>query len=1629
MTIEHKNKTVDLLNENEQIMKEFPLTSQQLSIYVNSIKNSNDISNNLSISLNLKENINIDKLKKGFIELFNNQEILKSKFIEREKNGKTEVVGLIDNDCILEFENYTYENFNSFVKPFNLNKAPLIRVGFINNEKLLIDIHNIISDEFSFSIIERELNNFYYINDINYLDSQFSDYAIQLNNEKNQENFEKQKSFYIKMFKENYEILNIPKKDIKNVKENNNNNINNNNNNIQTSKKIIDKATTSSINKYIKSHNINKITFFVTVYGFIMSKYSGQDKVYTSLNLNRNNNNDLNNMIGLFNNIQPILLNYDNRKEKFLNIIQKNMENISNILDNKNISFETLSKMLKLKNINNNFVYISKITSNEEIINKNNLSIFSNEKSENEVILSNNQNNNKTKFDITFYVIEKDNNYIVKLKYNENIYDSKMINNIMNSFLEVIENYENFDKNIEDIEYISKEDKEKIIYKFNDNDFHFDCNQLCHVEFSKISKQFKDKDAIICNDNVISFGELDEMTNSLAHYLRSQNIGKKDIIPIITERSNYFVIAVIAVMKSGATYLPIDPEFPKDRIEYMLNEVNAKLILKYISNPKIDNKLESESFKNIMIYPLENHNYKENIHDINNINEGSDICYVLFTSGTTGKPKGTLITHYNMSNFCIYSQNFNKTEDIYGKDFDNALAFSKFTFDMSLIEIFYPLLRGSRVIISNEEEFTDPKLLSKLIKKYDIKYICSVPSRIENYMKDLDFKESIKNVKWLGFGGEKLDYKTIENIQNNSDVTNIINYYGPTEGTVCCTLKLFESRRNKNNGNENENENGSNQNRCITIGKPLCNYKIYILDKCLKPVPIDVVGEICIGGYGVGKGYLHREELTNEKFVDCPYYSIDGIPSKMYRTGDLGKWTNDGEVICLGREDFQVKIHGQRIELGEIENTIKSMNEIENAIVIDFTNETTSNKYLVCYFITEKDIDGKNIRNYLNDKLPLYMIPNYFIKIEKIPLTSNGKLDRKALPEPNPNDQFKEKYIAPETEIEKTICKIYSKLFNVKENEIGRMSNFYELGGDSFNAINTVVEINKTINISLNIKDILNNLTVKDLASLIQSKLNKNEKMDTTTNISIKKNNCTEFTITSLLSGLPYNYNTFDLEFYKKFSCNMFQGYRIKNGNELDVEKLTKAFIKIIERHEILRCNFIEKTPSTTTVTTTTTSNDNNDNNKKHKKGFFEKMVHAITKLLKNQKKPKSSSSSSSTLSLYNKYIYNNVYCKVKNIEDIKLEIEQYTIENFLDFVRPFDISKDLMIRVGLIDKSVLMIDIDHRIADGYSLEIIIRDLNKIYNNEILEEVPIKYSDYAIHYDNQLRNNSITNQLNYYKNMFNATFQPVTLDKSITDHTPKFVEINKLKVLRATTDKETHSIINKICREYGVSKTAIFITIYCLILSIYSDEENVFMTIVGSNRSNSLTDNLVGLLLRYIPILVKIEKEISLIDLIKKVMDILLTTFEHYNIPYSLLKEELNLPSHNILFKFDPYGMSYFDDNKEFDQYLGAIDIFKHYKRLDLIRKSMLKIKQANSGVNDFFTYNNTPEISLFVAETKENYNILLTYIADLYNEKMMNEVLNNLLNVLKNENYYKSNINTIINDYHLKKYYNENEN
>jgi amino acid adenylation domain-containing protein len=571
--------------------------------------------------------------------------------------------------------------------------------------------------------------------------------------------------------------------------------------------------------------------------------------------------------------------------------------------------------------------------------------------------------------------------------------------------------------------------------------------------FNNCAQQFPDKIAIQFYSVNLTYNSLYESSNKLAKILIDNNIQTGDVVALALDRSPEMVISLLAILKSGAAYVPLDPEYPKDRIEFMLEDSAAKILL---TSKKYHNHFNAHATELLIEDALEKFgSYTAEEPEIT-LN-GDDLAYILYTSGSTGKPKGVQIRHFNLVNFLLSMQK----EPGIGAD-DKLLAVTTISFDIAGLELYLPLITGAQLVLTNSETAKDGRLLLDIVKAEQITFMQATPYTWR-MMLEAGWNERLP-LKIL-CGGEALPKDLVGKLI--PVVSSLWNMYGPTETTIWSTLKLIETDEE------------------ITIGKPIDNTQVYILDEKLNTLTDGTIGEIFIAGDGVAKGYLNRPDLTAGRFIDDPFAKEPG--SKMYGTGDLGKFKANGDIQCLGRIDHQVKVRGYRIELEEIEHGLLTQPDIKEAVVIA-REDTPGDPRLVAYVVLASGTETSDLKSQtynwhqaLMAILPEYMVPDDFVLMASIPITPNGKIDRKALPKPDYNLINREgEYIAPRTDIEKQVAEIWAELMGLEK--ISIFDNFFTLGGRSLVAVQIMARIEKVTGKRLPLATLFEYSTIEKLA-------------------------------------------------------------------------------------------------------------------------------------------------------------------------------------------------------------------------------------------------------------------------------------------------------------------------------------------------------------------------------------------------------------------------------------------------------------------------------------------------------------------------------------------------------------------
>jgi len=659
-------------------------------------------------------------------------------------------------------------------------------------------------------------------------------------------------------------------------------------------------------------------------------------------------------------------------------------------------------------------------------------------------------------FELFLNIAGHDEAPVLEWSYNTQLFSAASIKQMVDGFIFLLQQLvKQPEILIKNIPLLNAEEIEQQLRAWNNTKYPYPMHTPLHQIISERAAAIPKKTAITFGDQKITYKELNEQANQLARILIANGVKKGDNVGFSLDRGIEMVVALLAIMKTGAVYIPLDPQFPLNRINYMLDDSKAVVLL---VSEKYKGRYESAA-KELVLDDIWASLSAQDTTDPAIEVDGRDLIYILYTSGSTGNPKGVQIMHRNLVNFLLSMQQAPGMTAA-----DKLLAVTTVSFDIAELELFLPLISGAEIVLASSADAKDGRVLLDIIKKEKITILQATPY---TWRILLEAGWSEKNKVKILCGGEALPQELAEKLLPRA--TSLWNVYGPTETTVWSTIKELKSA-----------------DKLITIGRPINNTSVYILDKFMKPLAAGVAGEIYIGGDGVAKGYLNRPELTAEKFIDDPFSDLPG--TKMYRTGDLGKFWPNGEIECLGRIDSQVKIRGFRIETGEIEFQLSKEKNIKEGVVIARPDQNGVDK-LVAFIVVDPYAESysnpsdltKNWKESLKKSLPDYMVPDNFIVVTEMPLTPNGKVDRKVLAKHGAVvTEEVNVYVAPRTDMEKLLASIWAEYLGIKK--VGVHDNFFELGGHSLIAVKVMGRIERETGKRLPLATLFEAPTVEKLA-------------------------------------------------------------------------------------------------------------------------------------------------------------------------------------------------------------------------------------------------------------------------------------------------------------------------------------------------------------------------------------------------------------------------------------------------------------------------------------------------------------------------------------------------------------------
>jgi len=1103
------------------------LTNAQKSIWVTEQYYRGSSINNICGSAVIQEKVDFDKLEESIKLVCKKHDNfwLEFKLVDGEVKQVLSERKKIQIDAInIAGQNDLENEINKISRTtFKLENSKLFKFYIFKFKDgkgaFVLNIHHLISDAWTLALICNEIIKTYSALKQNkeIQEKAIYSYIDYIKSEKEyqkSEKFEKDKKYWEERFQNIPEVATIPGS----IKEKNDTN----NPDGERKKYQIEKKDIAKIKEYCKENRISLYNFFMAVYAIYIGEISGLDEfVIGTPILNRTNFKEKK-AAGMFINMAPFKINMD-EKIGFQKFVKNIATDSMDMLKHQKYSYQALIENLRKrdKNIPNlyNILLSYQITNAQQ--------------TEGDIKYKTEWTFNgccAEDIDIQIYDLNDTGSLNVAYDYKTSKYAEKDIEAIHKRILNII-NQVIGTKNIllKDIDIVTVEEKEKLLVEFNNTDLEYDENIPFIKYFEEQAEKTPDEIAIVFENKKMTYRELNEKANSLAYLLRENEVTNNTVVGILLERSFEMLISMLAVLKSGGSYIPIASDYPKDRIEYMLEDSEATIILTSQNRRNLaDKKLINVKDKKI---------YEEHKENLENISKPEDLSYLIYTSGSTGTPKGVMLKQKNLSNF------YNSMKNIieYLKDGKNhkILSITTVSFDIFAFETLMSLTSGLTVYLTSENGQKMTSEIERIIKENSVEIMQTTPSVMKFHLENLNNKDSLKSLKYIMLAGEPLSKSLVDKIKEIVPDVTIYNGYGPSETTI------FSAVGNATNQEE------------VTIGTPINNTQIYILNKNKKVLPQGTRGELYISGDGVGKGYMNKEEQTNSNFIPNPF-----IAGKiMYKVGDLGSFDDKGEITCYGRIDNQVKIRGLRIELQEIEKRIQSVYNIHDCVVV---KKVVKGKDALCaYYVERGHVIKSVLKSVLYSKLPEYMVPQYFVKMDQLPHTPNGKVDRKALPDPVIDEKELE-IVKPRNAIDKELIKIIEKMLQV--DKVGINNTLIELGGDSLTAITLSTKILSKFNVQLNIKDILSNYTIKDMSDYIAK--NKTEDIS---KIKIEKAPIQEtYPLSSAQKRIYYNVKMIGEE---NVVYNI--SWAMLADEILDRDKVQKVFEKIIKRHSTLRTEFI----------------------------------------------------------------------------------------------------------------------------------------------------------------------------------------------------------------------------------------------------------------------------------------------------------------------------------------------------------------------------------------------------------------------------------------------------------------------
>ncbi|KUP38504.1 non-ribosomal peptide synthetase [Bacillus halotolerans] len=1357
-----------------------------------------------------------------------------------------------------EFDTYA----DRFVKPFRLEQAPLVRAELIkiDNEQaeLLIDMHHIISDGYSINILTNELLALYHRKPLPDIEFEYKDFTEWQNQWLNEDAMKQQETYWLEQFEDEIPVLQLPTDGSKAAERSSEG---------QRVTCSLQPDVIRSLQDLAKKTETTLYTVLLAAYKVLLHKYTGQEDMVVGTPASGRNHPDIENIIGIF--IQTVGIRTKPRANRtFTDYLEEVKRQTLNAFENQDYPFDKLVEKLK----------VQRETTGKSLFNT--MFVFQNiefhEIRHNECTFKVRERNpGVSLYDLMLTVEDAGQQIELHFDFKPGQFEKDTIEQITRHYTSILNSLaKQPEMMLSSIPMLSETELQQLLTEFNDTKTPYPHNEMVSRWFEVQADQRPDHDAVIFGNERYTYRQLNERANQLARTLRTKGVQADQFVAIISPHCIELIVGILAVLKSGGAYVPIDPQYPEDRIQYMLSDSRTEIVL---TQRRLLDQLPYDG--DVVLLDAEN-SYHEDRSNLDLFSNTHDLAYMIYTSGSTGNPKGVLIEHQGLANYIWWAK------EVYVRgEKTNFPLYSSISFDLTVTSIFTPLVTGNTIIIYDGEDKSE--VLSAIMRDSRIDIIKLTPAHL-HVLKEMNVADGTAIRKMI-VGGENLSTRLAKSVSEQfKGRLDIFNEYGPTETVVGCMIYRYDAKRDKR--------------EFVPIGTPAANTDIYVADANKNLVPIGVIGEMYISGPGVARGYWNRPDLTAEKFVENPY--IPG--AKMYKSGDLAKRLRDGNLVYVGRIDEQVKIRGHRIELGEIEAALHNVEAVQKAAVT-VREEEDGLKQLCAYYVSEKSIPAAQLREQLSLELPNYMVPSYFVRLEHMPLTSNGKINRKVLPAPEASLQQTAEYVPPGNEVESKLTDLWKEVLGISH--AGIKHNFFDLGGNSIRAAALAARIHKELDVNLSLKDIFKFPTIEQLADKA---------------LHMEKNRYAPIPAAKEMPYYPVSSAQRRMYLLShaeggELTYNMTGAMSVEGT--VDPARLNAAFQKLIERHEALRTSF---------------------------------------ELYEGEQAQR---------------IHQTVEFTIEQIQASEEEAEA----RVLDFIQSFDLAKPPLMRAGLIElepsRHVLVVDMHHIISDGVSVNILMKDLSRLYEGYELDPLPVQYKDYAVWQQSDIQKRSIKSQEAYWVDQFRDDIPVLDMP---ADYERPAIRDYEGESFEFVIPEHLKQRLRQMEENTGATLYMILLAAYTVLLSKYSGQEDIVVGTPSAGRTHLDVEAVVGMFVNTLVIRNHPTGRKTFDAYLNEVKENMLNAYKNQDYPLEELIQDLQLskdPSRNPLF--------------------DTMFVLQNLDHAELTFDSLeLKPYQFHHPVAKF-------DLTLSIQADQDNYHGLFEYSKKLFKKSRIEALSNDYLHIL----------------------------